>query len=651
MARWLGLLVAFALVSPAPASGVITADLLHDTPRTRELLREELGSSALAPRQTPAAASSASARSEFETIWFAREKYLQIGETDRAEQQLGLLAEKALERGVRNLPEYGTVMVREAARRMRTGDWDQAAKALGWARRLAPDELPVYTTGALLALRRNPINVMPVLDELAAGARAVKRSFRLQVWLRANLLGTLLAGLTFFLAFSLAVSGAAAAPRFVHDLREAIGIGSPRARTLLAWGALALPALVGLSPWWWVIIAGLLLWPYFPVPARGIAALGALFLLGLPYLTRERAALLTLSERPLLAAVVQVREGAWTGADLATLKAEADRGRAGVQGLTALGLVARRLGRLDEAEAAVRAGLREAPGDAVLWNNLGTIAFSRQDVAGAIAHFAKAAELDPGLFAPHRNLALAYREGFKFAEGEAETRRAGEIDPEAAAFYGSVDASRLKGVTVDGLPAIPALWRIARAPGDEQEAAVDHLWGSMMLGTPIEAWPAVVLVLLALGGALGAWRLRSVPAGECRRCGRVFCPRCQTVRRGDLCSQCHHIFVKKEGVDARVRVQKMGEIKAWRRRVRVRHIACAVLAPGGGHLSAGMFRTGALLLLPASFLEARVLLGGGAFLSPWSLGSAAASWFAGAGVAVFAALWGLSLWFALRLEE
>ena len=213
-----------------------------------------------------------------------------------------------------------------------------------------------------------------------------------------------------------------------------------------------------------------------------------------------------------------------------------------------------------------------------------------------------------------------------------------------------MDGSRLKGVTADGLPALSALWEIARAGGDEQEAAVEHLWGSLMLGAPIRVWPAVVVALLVLGGALGAWRLRRGPANECERCGRVFCPRCQTGRRGELCSQCHHIFVKKEGVDARVRVQKMGEIKARRGRVRLRHLVCAALAPGGGHLSAGRFRAGLLLLFPASFLGVRLVAGGG-FPSPWSLEGPAAAWGSAAAAVLLVALWALGLWLAYRLEE
>ena len=649
--RWaLAAIVPLLLAGAAPARAVVADELLQDTPRNRELLKDETGPSALSAREG-APGVVPSGRGDFESIWFSREKYLEIGEAEKAQQQLQLLWEQALARGVRNLPEYGTVLVREAERRMQSQDYDQAARILGWARRLAPDELPVYLTSALLAFRRNPFNPVPVWEELSNGAGAIGRSFRLQVWVRANLLGTLVSGLAFFFAVAVTIAGIVAAPRLVHDLREALRFGSPRVRTVLSWGALAMPALVGLSPWWWVIMAGLLLWPYFGMPTRCLAAAGAVFLFLLPVAMRERAALLTLSERPLLAAVVQVREGNWTMADLETLKSEADHGTAGVPGVNAFALAARHLGRLDEAEAAIRAGLQAAPGNAVLWLNLGNIAFSRQDVAGAIANYIKAEELAPQLFAAHYNLGIAYREGFKFAESETETRRAGELDPEATAFYTGLATSSLKGFTVDGLSRTEELWALARASGEEQSAATEHLWEALMLGTPIAAWPTVFGVLLLLGAGFGLWRLKRGSATECLRCGRVFCPRCQPGRREELCLQCHHIFVKKEGVDARVRVQKMGDIKTWERVLRVRHIACAVIAPGGGHLSKGRFGPGVLMLLPASFFEARVLLGHGKFPSPWSLGSAAASWFVGAGSIGFAALWLLSLWLTLRFED
>jgi tetratricopeptide (TPR) repeat protein len=643
-------LVAGLLSVAAPGQAVVTEELLHDTARTRGMLKEELGSSILPSRGVPNAAATPG-RGEFESIWFAREKYLQIGETDKAQQQLRALWEQALARGVRNLPEFSAVLVREAGRRMKSGDWDEAARVLGWARRLAPDELPVYTTGALLALRRNPFNPVPVWEELAGGGRAIGRSFRLQAWLRANLLGAIVSGLAFFFTVAVGIAGIAAAPRLVHDIREAIGFGSPRVRTVLAWGVLAAPALVGLSPWWWVIIAGLLLWPYFTSSTRVLAAAGAVFLLALPLTIRERASLLTLSERPLLAAVAQVREGNWNTADYATLKAEADRGTAGVPVLTALGVAARRLGHLDEAEAALRAGLKAAPEDPMLWLNLGNVAFARQDLAGAIAGYAKAAEIAPRLFAPHYNLGLAHREGFRFAEGEAETRRAADLEPEAAAFYAGIDPARLKGFSVDGLPPTADLWGLARTPGEEQEVATENLWESLMLGASIGTWPGVAVALLLLGAALGAWRLKRGTAAACSRCGRVFCPRCQPGRRGEFCLQCHHIFVKKEGVDARARVQKMSDIKSWQRLLRVRHLACAAIAPGGGHLSAGRFLPGVLLLLPASFVEPRVLFGHGVFPSPWSLGSAASSFFSGVVVIAFVALWLASLWMTFRFED
>jgi hypothetical protein len=224
------------------------------------------------------------------------------------------------------------------------------------------------------------------------------------------------------------------------------------------------------------------------------------------------------------------------------------------------------------------------------------------------------------------------------------------LDPEAAAFYAGLDTNRLKGFTVDG-PLHERAVVVGGVRGEEQAAATEILWESQMLGAPIEAWPFVAGALLLFGSGFGSWRLKNGTATSCLRCGRVFCPRCQPGRRGELCSQCHHIFVKKEGVDARVRVQKMGEIKSWHRLLRIRPIVCAVFAPGGGHLSSGRFWPGLLLLLPASFLEARLLFGGGEFPSPWSLGGAAAAWTAGGGIVLLAGLWLLSLGLTLRFED
>lgn len=645
------LMICGAFLSPPDSAAVITFDLLHDTARTREMLKEEIGGTALGGREAAPTGAATTAQGDLESIWFTREKYLQIGEAEKAQQQLQLLWEKSMEHGIRNLPEYGAVLVREAQRRMQTRDYDQAARALGFARKIAPDEVPVFTTGALLAVKRNPFNIGAVWEEWVQAAHAVRGSFRLQAWLRANIWFTVTAGLAFFCAFAAGVLTVTAAPRAAHDFRELIPVGSPRARTVLAWMALAAPALVGLSPWWWLMIGGLVVWPYLDRVPRVLLALGGLLVLAWPWIVRESAVYLTLPSQPVLEKVVLLREGHWSAADYRELKTLAEKGAGGVPAVTELGIAARRLGRLDEAEAAIREGLKAASSDPALWINLGNIAFARQDAAGAVAHYAKAAEIAPQLFAPHFNLGVVYREMFKFTEGEAESRRAGEIDPEGVVYYAGLDAARLKGYTLDGLPPPGAIWELARVRSDEREAAAELLWESLMLGPSMRLWPLVAVALLALGGAAGLWRLRSGAARECERCGRIFCARCQAGKRGGLCSQCHHIFVKKEGVDAKVRIQKMAGIKTHRRLLKIRHIIFAVLAPGGGHLSAGRFRTGVVFLLPAAFFEVRFLFGRSAFPSPWSLGSAAASSFAAVGMVIFGLWWAVSLWLATRLEE
>ena len=103
-ARWvLTAVLPVMLACAAPAWAVVADELLHDTPRTREMLKDETGA-AVIPSREMAPEAAAVGRSDFESIWFAREKYLQLGETEKAQLQLQLLWERALVRGVRNLP-------------------------------------------------------------------------------------------------------------------------------------------------------------------------------------------------------------------------------------------------------------------------------------------------------------------------------------------------------------------------------------------------------------------------------------------------------------------------------------------------------------------------------------------------------------------
>lgn len=648
-----GLAVAgFFGVIPLRTHAVVTFDLLHDTPETRGALKEELEVASRSPQPGAEEGNDLAAHDELESIWFSREKFLQIGEDGKARNQLNLLWIKQMERGVRNLPAYGDVLVREAGRDLRNGKLERAQEVISMAKKLSPESLPAYFTSASLIMKRGFWNLMGGGQELVKGMKALQRSYRLQSWAATNLFFTASVGfLLFFALFTLAVL-LRHGGRLAHDMAEYLPRSlSPWAKRIIGWLLLLLPLLVGFPAWWWFMLAGAALWSYAERLPKAVLLLAALFLFSLPWQVDLASKLLSMHRQTFLEKVVAIREDRWSPEDGRVVRELAETRGSDPLAHFVAGLSAKRLGHFDTARDSYERALQVSPENAALWNNLGNLALTQKETDAAIERYLKAIEIDPGLFAPHYNLSLAYREKFLFQEGERESRRAVEIDPEANAYYTSISGQHYNRHTVDELPSVGDLWEVALEENKWQKATADHLWVSAGFLASKRIWPFALGVILLLG--LGSWAFGAARgrAQACRKCGRVFCSRCQGKTGGELCSQCHHIFIKKEGVEARIRVRKMGDIKRRQRLAGARRVFLALLLPGGGHLSAGRFGAGAVFALPAAMLLAWVIFTRNAFPATGHLRLTAGLGIALPLAAAYVLWWALSLWLALRIEE
>jgi hypothetical protein len=131
----------------------------------------------------------------------------------------------------------------------------------------------------------------------------------------------------------------------------------------------------------------------------------------------------------------------------------------------------------------------------------------------------------------------------------------------------------------------------ARPPGDGKNAFVNRFTGFPL-----------VFALTFLG--LRRWRGGKAFTMRCLKCGTPFCRLCHLgVVTGGLCTQCHHLFVVRDGVSGPARNQKLLEVqKEDARRDRVFR-GLSLLVPGAGHLYANQ----ALIGLPLVFLWAAIL--------------------------------------------
>lgn len=161
--------------------------------------------------------------------------------------------------------------------------------------------------------------------------------------------------------------------------------------------------------------------------------------------------------------------------------------------------------------------------------------------------------------------------------------------------------STMSPVTIPSLRASLALsviscWKVSRSR---------RVLGHFHVGDDARSWavPVAAAIPLAIAAAFGLDAFRKRRHGyalACDKCGRTFCRRCKPPGASALlCSQCIHVYLRKDGVSIETKLQKVEEVKrrqGFEGRLR---LALNVVLPGGELLFRG--RAGAALAILVPF--------------------------------------------------
>ncbi len=203
----------------------------------------------------------------------------------------------------------------------------------------------------------------------------------------------------------------------------------------------------------------------------------------------------------------------------------------------ALGMVEKRGRHLDTAQKAYENALRFGAPESEVYNNLGVLAFQRNQHDRAMDYFQKAIESGNKQAAPHYNLSQAYAKKLLFEKADQEMLEANHLSfnrIRAVLRHGSGGGEN--PLIDETLPAT-AIWHAAwssprRMPG---------LPGWMKLWFPgsLVALPLISVPLFILGLLAGSRLHRALASFACTNCGRAVCRRClRRIRRSAYCASC-----------------------------------------------------------------------------------------------------------------
>ncbi len=579
----------------------------------------------------------------FEALWTSYLKADRTADAENARRTFAEIRRLRIERNVLNLETLALALVSQGQERLKKGEHDRAESAFRSAIALAPNLPDGHLGLALTDWKLGPLGLVPAIGDTVSGVLARLNTLRGDLFTV-----TMLVPIGLLVSFAVATVFAFA--MFVrhggllrHDLMESLGPARSRAVSLAFWVVLLFLPVVsfqgyGWLPLWWLA----LLFVYMTALERSMAIL--LLAVGVavgPAVTFLESRLLA-ARNPLFWAAAAALDGSTDTRSVAELDAALKKNPDDRDLVYLLAVHHKKAGRYDEAAQLYRSILQSDPSDGIAKNNLGNLEYARGEVPSAIARYQQGAagESPAGHLATfYFNQSLAHLQKFEYQPAQEARSHADRLDPRVVAEYDQTwkyDNGNYAVVDLNlsraqvwakfaGTPSGVGAKNVARSP---LPSATPSLLRSTLNRFSAAAGVFVLVVLL-----ISFWRGKRAFTMHCAKCGTAFCRRCHLgAVVGDLCTQCHHLFLVRDGVSGPARnkklleVQKVDDKRSWVFRL------LSIFSPGAGQIYAQRTLLGVGLVVMWYTVAALVLLAGrvlpvteapAALSRPWGLGVAA----------------------------
>ena len=477
-----------------------------------------------------------------------------------ASQKVEEIVRHAKKIGLKRLTDLSLAATLMARKELAQGNREKARWALDGAIRLDPDLPEARWCRVALALEADKLSVP---RELLGAIRAVFVDLegRRVLFVRAALLVvlTLAAVGAAFVVLLVAVEGR----RLFHDLTELTGrrIARP-ADAVLAAAIIALPLFFALDVAWFLLWLFVLSFGYAERYVRWAALAGLIpLVLVAPALDRA-AAKLAVSASPVLRGAEALQEKRYDQRVLDDLEAVKNLFPEDADLRFLLGCLYQQLGQNDRAVAEYTVAAQVSTVEVRALINRGDIRFVDGDFGAAQEDFQEALRRDPRDVRARYNLSLVYSETFRTVEAQERLTEARALDNALVTQF--LDSPTLVKVVSLGYTPEEALEKVGALQSDSRSRRV---LGHFHVGSDARTWavPFAVAIPFVVAAAFGLDSFRRKRRGyalSCDKCGRTFCRLCKPPGESPLlCSQCIHVYLKKDGVSIETKLQKVEEVR------------------------------------------------------------------------------------------
>lgn len=487
----------------------------------------------------------------------------------------------------RELAEWAEKTARELDGRspaVAFGEADRAARTAGWA-----GAIPIALQGFIQVFRNYRTNVLSRADLTIVLAGAI-------------VITAILLALALLIRYGRSMA---------HDFREMLSnLFSGGSVTVLAFALLFLPLFLWLGPMWLLFYWFAIFFGYAGVGERVAIVVMLILVALLPVVLDWAAHAIAGVDSPVVAAAIASHDDSYEPNALRRLQDLLGVVPDDATLHVLMGNLQSFEGSDDQAGVHYRRAIQLRPSYAGAHVNLGNLLFQNNEFQAAMTEYEKAEKADPKLATAFYNHSAAAGELYRFNVQAEMLEKARKADPE---FIERTTRSQPQQKTVMYKPPVAEAWRISDRLS--QRPAARAQFGNYSSFDPLRSAtsPVTIGAILALLFALLLFvrRRRNGFANACIKCSRTFCHRCKSARESTTyCTQCIHIYLKRDGVSLDTKRQKLEEVAKHQSGVTRRNRLFATFLPGSAQLMEGRIVAGMLGVFFFAFFVTTALLVG-----------------------------------------
>lgn len=518
-------------------------------------------------------------------LWAAAREAVRSKDYDTTRQKLKDLKNLCLDLGITSHEPLSAAIVKEARRLIDSNDITGATMLFDTAELISPNYPVSYYAEGWGILSQNKHKFLVAIDSLIEGVNNSADDF----WWTLAYAGNKETSLLFSLAALFSLFGIFIAIRYIpllaHDLSERLNrVESEALIKYVVLPATSIAVLLLLGYWWAVTLALVMLWVYFNKREKSLAVIFFLLLVFMPEVMTHYTGFLKAGGNKMLWAVDEANKGRVSPDTEKYLAGVLDNEQDNRLVLLSLAKIQKMQRRYGDSLKTYDRLVELDPGNAVYYINAGNIHFLNNDYDEAEKNYKSAIEKEPDNALAHYNLSRIYGDRLKFAERDEEDRTASKLDPDLIAMLKGKAGETPMRMVADASVPVDDMWGIAFAEQPAGKSLASSMWSTTVKVMPLEgaSFAGVGFIILVVGINLFARNKKF--AHFCKKCGKVSCNRCQKpYYSAELCPQCHQIFVKLDGVEARDRLRKTLEIREKESKEGRVYRISSMLLPGSGH--------------------------------------------------------------------